>query len=43
MAALGQVPTPTLGCEVGGIITKVGSDITKFKPGDKGMYNGYNN
>ncbi|KAE8394606.1 putative lovastatin nonaketide synthase [Aspergillus alliaceus] len=35
MAALGQVPTPTLGCEAGGIITKVGSDVTKFKPGDK--------
>ncbi|GFF58827.1 lovastatin diketide synthase LovF [Aspergillus lentulus] len=34
MAALGQVPTPTLGCEVGGIITKVGSAVTKFKPGD---------
>ncbi|KAL4862002.1 hypothetical protein BDV12DRAFT_203449 [Aspergillus spectabilis] len=42
MAALGQVPTPTLGCEVGGIITHVGSDVTKFKPGDKvvGMLQG---
>ncbi|KAF7184331.1 hypothetical protein CNMCM7691_005083 [Aspergillus felis] len=34
MAALGQVPTPTLGCEVGGIITKIGPAVTKFKPGD---------
>ncbi|KAL3479548.1 hypothetical protein BJX99DRAFT_255544 [Aspergillus californicus] len=42
MAALGQVPTPTLGCEVGGIITHIGSDVTNFKPGDKvvGMLQG---
>ncbi|GKZ28425.1 type I Iterative Polyketide synthase (PKS) [Aspergillus brasiliensis] len=42
MAALGQVPTPTLGCEVGGIITHVGSQVTQFKPGDKvvGMLQG---
>ncbi|KAL4877345.1 hypothetical protein BJY04DRAFT_222095 [Aspergillus karnatakaensis] len=42
MAALGQVPTPTLGCEVGGIITNVGPQVTQFKPGDKvvGMLQG---
>lgn len=42
MAALGQVPTPTLGCEVGGIITHVGPDVKQFKPGEKvvGMLQG---
>ncbi|PYH35606.1 uncharacterized protein BO87DRAFT_433312 [Aspergillus neoniger CBS 115656] len=42
MAALGQVPTTTLGCEIGGIITHVGSQVTRFKPGDKvvGMLQG---
>lgn len=34
MAALGQVPTPTLGCEVAGVITKVGADVKDLSVGD---------
>lgn len=33
MAALGQIPTDEMGCEAAGVVTRVGSEVKRFKPG----------
>ncbi|KAI9741637.1 MAG: polyketide synthase [Cirrosporium novae-zelandiae] len=35
MTAMGQLDTNFLGCEASGIVTKIGSAVSKFKPGDR--------
>ncbi|KAI3400337.1 hypothetical protein diail_3354 [Diaporthe ilicicola] len=34
MIAMGQIPGPDLGVECSGVVTRVGRDVTKYKPGD---------
>lgn len=36
MAALGEVQTATLGCEVGGVVVEMGEDTKGFEIGDIG-------
>ncbi|OBT66706.1 Type I Iterative Polyketide synthase (PKS) [Pseudogymnoascus sp. 23342-1-I1] len=35
MVAMGQLSEPALGVDCSGIITRIGANVTKFKPGDK--------
>lgn len=37
MVAMGQLSQPALGVDCSGIVNRVGSKVTKFKPGDKVM------
>ncbi|KAI1288683.1 hypothetical protein F5Y03DRAFT_80798 [Xylaria venustula] len=40
MIAMGQIQHPDLGYEATGIISRVGANVTKFKPGDRVIYMG---
>jgi acyl transferase domain-containing protein/NADPH:quinone reductase-like Zn-dependent oxidoreductase len=37
MVAMDQIQEPAIGLECSGVITRVGSDVTKFKKGDRAM------
>jgi NADPH:quinone reductase-like Zn-dependent oxidoreductase len=34
MVALGQIPDQTLGFEASGVVRRIGSGVSRFKPGD---------